>query len=149
FFACLAAITVLMLAGASAASLLTSVWCRTTRDAVVIIYVIMALMVGVVGYARNAGPKWEPLASFDPNYVLDAARDAPDYVVVSRRLRLTALMWGSVTIVATLIAAWRLRPAFIKQQTQRRYRWLTAISFRPPMGERPMLWKEQYGTRVP
>lgn len=149
FFLCLAVITVLMLTGASAVSMLISVWCRSTRDAVVVIYGLMALMIGVVAYASTAGPKWELLAAFDPNYVLDAARDAPDYAVLSHRLRLTAIMWGSTALVCTLIAAWRLRPAFIKQQTQRRYRWVTAISFRPPMSDRPILWKEQYSTRVP
>jgi ABC-type transport system involved in multi-copper enzyme maturation permease subunit len=149
FFVCLAVLTVLMLTGSSAVSMLISVWCRTTRDAVVIIYVLMALMVGVVAYASAAGSKWELLAAFDPNYVLDAARDAPDYGVLGRRLRLTTIMWGSTALISTLIAAWRLRPAYIKQQTHRRYRWVTAISFRPPMSDRPILWKEQYSTRVP
>jgi ABC-type transport system involved in multi-copper enzyme maturation permease subunit len=149
FFVCLAVITVFMLTGASAVSMLVSVWSRTTRDAVVIIYVLMALVMVLVLLARSASPKWEAIASLDPNYVLDAARDAPDYGVLGRRLRMTTLMWGSMTVISTAIAAWRLRPAYIKQQSRRRYRWVTAISFRPPMGDRPIVWKEQFSTRMP
>ncbi len=149
FFVCLVIITFVMLAGSTAASLLISVWCRTTRDAVIAIYVLMAIMFAVVNWAHTAGRAWEWLAAFDPNYVLDAARDAPDYLVLRHRLALSLIVWIGMSIFSTAIAAWRLRPVFIKQQTNRRRRIVTALALRPAMTDRPIAWKEQYSLRVP
>lgn len=149
YFVALAFVTMLMLTGVSAVSLLASVWCRTTRDAAIIMYFLVAVVLYLVWTAGTAGPKWDWLAAFNPNYVLDVARDAPDYDELGRRLRLTTLVWGIVTVISTAIAAWRLRPAFIKQQSRKRSKVLTAIRFRPPIGEQPIVWKEQYGTRMP
>ncbi len=149
FFVALAVITILMLTGTSAASLLASVWCRTTRDAAIWMYVVVAFMMSWVAYARTAGPRWEWLAAFDPNFVLDTARDAPDYGELGRRLRLTTTVWLTTAIVSAAIAAWRLRPAYIKQLARKRSRILSALQFRPPMGDRPIVWKEQHSTRIP
>lgn len=149
FFGALAWITLLMLMGTCAVSLLASVWSRNTRDAVVVVYTVIAVMIGIVVLAQSAGPRWRPLAAFDPNFVLDTARDAPDYAELGQRLGLATMMWGGVTIASTAIAAWRLRPAYIKQMVKRRSRFLQAISMRPPMSNRPLQWKEQYSTRVP
>ncbi len=149
FFVALAIITILMLTGTSAASLLASVWCRTTRDAAIWMYVVVAFMMSWVAYARTAGPRWEWLAAFDPNFVLDTARDAPDYSELGRRLRLTTMVWLTTAVVSAAIAAWRLRPAYIKQLARKRSRILSFLQFRPPMSERPIVWKEQHSTRIP
>lgn len=150
FFLALAVVTLLQLAGTCALSLLVSVWSRTTRDAVVVCYALAAAALVAVAAARFAGPRWWPLAALDPNYVLDTARDEPDYSVLRRRLGQAITAWGVLAVGATAMAAWRLRPAFIKQQQSRRRRGITArFDRRPAVTTRPVEWRERFSGRGP
>lgn len=150
FFAALAAVTLLQLAGTCAVSLLISVWSRTTRDAVVGAYALAAVLIVAVALARFAGPKWSAVAALDPNYVLDTARDQPDYDVLRTRLRRAFVSWGILAFGGAGVAAWRLRPAFIKQQQSRQRRGIAAkIDYRPTLTERPVEWRERYSGRGP
>lgn len=152
FFAALAVVTLLMLCGVCAVSMLLSVWARTTREAVLAVYVILAAMIVAVLWAESSGAKtwWAyALAALDPLYILDAARDQPNLAELLKRLRAGGLGWLGITAVATTIAVWRLRPAYIKQQVSRpRRRWFATIAPRPPVSEtEPVAWKEQFVTR--
>lgn len=149
FFFCLAIVTFLILAGTCAVSLLASVWARTTRSAVIAVYLLIASIIPLVIYAHRAGPRWKPLAPLDPNYVLDVARDEPDYQLLGERILQAAQLWGVVAVICTVLAIWRLRPAYIKQRKRRQFVWLDFFRFRPVVSIRPVAWKEHYVGRWP
>lgn len=150
FFLALAVTTLLALTGVCAMSLLCSVWTRTTRDAVACAYVVLLGLMAAALAAESAPRRgWEWLASLHPEFVLDAARDEPDYAALGRRLRAAAIGWGGITAACTLVAAWRLRPAYVKQLGRRPLRLFTGLQLRPPIRHRPIAWREQYTSRWP
>jgi ABC-type transport system involved in multi-copper enzyme maturation permease subunit len=135
--------TVLVAAGVASATFLAAVWCRQTRDAVIALYavgVIVAPLVLSVG---------GPLESFNPVAVLEPAFESGGWEAVrllGRHLFLGLLAWGGLTVACLALAAWRLRPAYIKQlqgegRPNKRRWWLPR---RAPVGERPVMWKERH-----
>lgn len=153
FFAALALITLLMLFGVCGLSLLVSVWSRGSRDAVVATYLLLGAGAFAVIWAQGrvtAVPALRPVVALNPHYVLDTARDRPDLRVLGERLRWTALSWMVVGSVTSLVAAWRLRPAFVKQQQARAKPLYWRIASRPPIPtDEPLTWKEQFVSRGP
>jgi ABC-type transport system involved in multi-copper enzyme maturation permease subunit len=139
-----------------ALSLLASVWVRSTRDAVLAVYLVGAaayfLLDGVRGLAPEALSGWAgtlqaAARGLDPLYVLEPTRGGdPDLRVAYRRSFQALLAWGVPGLVFVLLAAWRLRPAYTKQleSTGRASRLARFLPSRPAVGNDPIAWKTQY-----
>jgi ABC-type transport system involved in multi-copper enzyme maturation permease subunit len=136
----LVAVTAGPLLGLGAASLLASVWCRQTRDAVLSVYLSGAAAGCLLWVAGG-------LYLFDPFYVLESAwGDLADLAELARRLILSLLTWGTIAGICLAIAGWRLRPTYLRQLEgagrPRKVRWW--IARRAPVGDQPIRWKERY-----
>lgn len=152
FFASLAIITLLMLAGTCGVGLLASVWTRNTRDAAISVYALMIFVaVPAVAYLEifwSKSPLVKYLIALDPLYVLDAARDDPNYAVLQTRLGQAVISWGLIACSTTLVAVWRLRPAYFKQlHVKPPGRIARRLSSRPPVGDDAIAWTERYARR--
>jgi len=156
FFVVLAAVTTLVTLGITAISLLASVWARSSRDAVVAVYVLGAIAYVALEFLMPLVPKkWAAylfwLPSMNPLEVLAPAREPANWPVTFTRLWNAAGVWISLTLICSVVAAWRLRPAFVKQQqTKRRFIFLRWFDLRPCVYEPPLSWKETFvGHRIP
>ncbi len=135
FFAALA----MPLVAAGAAGLLASVWCRTTRDAVLAVYLAglgLALALRFLGW----------LGVFDPFEVIAPAGVAASGADLLGRLAVSAAAWGGVAALCLGVATWRLRPAYLHQlgavgARRSSSRWQAA---RPAVRHDPVAWKERY-----
>jgi ABC-type transport system involved in multi-copper enzyme maturation permease subunit len=148
FLAC----TLLLLFGIGSLSLLASVWCRHTRDAVLSVFCIGAaafLLVPLIELlsARAAPGAVGALREYiHPLYPLGQAwmsMPADEYL---RRLGYFAIFWGGLGFMCLLVAGWRLRAAYVRQLEksgrQKRLHWWNLR--RPRLKENPLLWKERY-----
>jgi hypothetical protein len=90
-----------------------------------------------------------PFVCLDPLYLLEPALGSRDLAVLPRRLLLAGLGWTAVTAGGLALAAWRLRPAYLRQYLEGRdpitRRRATA---HPPVGADPVRWKERYVGRL-
>jgi ABC-type transport system involved in multi-copper enzyme maturation permease subunit len=153
-------VSVMPLFALGAASILASVWSRQTRDAVLGLYVVGAV---VVGAALWLGGHY--LDFFNPLYVLEPAwgrRDLVDVGELAYRLAWSALYWGLIGVVCLASAVWRLRPAYVRQLEssgvggsfmlpflRRRDGRETTLPWwrgtrRLKVGDNPVPWKERY-----
>jgi ABC-type transport system involved in multi-copper enzyme maturation permease subunit len=137
-------VAVMPLFALAAASLLSSVWSRQTRDAVLGLYVVGT---GAFLLAWWLTPNL--LRYFNPLYVLEPAwgrQDLPDLEEFGRRLLGSALGWGLIGITCFALAVWRLRPAYVRQiegaGRQRKPRWWRVR--RAPLTDNPITWKERH-----
>jgi ABC-type transport system involved in multi-copper enzyme maturation permease subunit len=159
------AVTVPPAVACAAASLLASVWCRRTRDAVLRLYAAGAaalvfawglhevlltatapagsppgLVLGLLGSLD------EGLNYFNPFYVLDPLWAGEGSRVVVGRLLGSVAAWGGVAASCLALAVRRLRPAYIRQlESQgktKKPRWYRAD--RPVVADEPLRWKERY-----
>ena len=119
-------------------SLLASAWCKQTRDAMLLAYFVVLGGWYASGWAA-ATPAGGALAIFSPWRVM--AEAAP----LSRWARLGpfVLAWLAVAGACTAVAAWRLRPAYLRQlrATGRRPRRWWRASYSDPEGN-PVAWRE-------
>jgi ABC-type Na+ efflux pump permease subunit len=137
----LATASLLPILATSAASLVASVWCRTTADAVVALYIAFAA--GILGVwllgLENAVP---PLC---PNYLLepiwDGWRGLPE---LGRRALSATAVWGSIVVGCLGLASWRLRSQAAERPVIRGGR---LSSRRPAVDDEPIRWKECYRER--
>jgi ABC-type transport system involved in multi-copper enzyme maturation permease subunit len=136
----LAAVSMLTVLAIGAASLLASVWSKQTRDAVVGLFLFATVAVVADWSLGN----WF-LRPLSPLYVLEPGWTGESLASMGGRLLLAALVWGSFTSACLALAAWRLRPAYLRQlQDQSRpkkARWWRAK--RPSIGADPIRWKER------
>jgi ABC-type transport system involved in multi-copper enzyme maturation permease subunit len=125
--------------GIGAMSLLASVLCRHTREAVLVLYVMLAICF---------------LAGLDPVHPLGISWSLDDSPESSRRLAVAVTAWSVLGAICLALAAWRLRgsylrylehaslwhslPAVIKRWWPK---WLTR---RAPMRGDPLRWKERH-----
>ena len=144
-----AAVTIMTAFGLSSVSVLASVWTRHTRNAVLMVY----LLVGAAVTLYVGG--WWPLPAwttwFDPLYALRPAYDGGSSSEFFRRLGQAGIGWGTLALVCIGLASWRLRPAYVKQLSVRR-RWYSIAHWlpRPAPSWNPLAWKESYaGRRIP
>jgi ABC-type transport system involved in multi-copper enzyme maturation permease subunit len=136
-------LTVFVATGVASATFLAAVWTRQTRDAVIGLY--------AVGIVAATAMWWVggPLAYFNPIRLLDPvfeAGGAGALVLLGRQLFLGLLAWGGLTVACLALAAWRLRPAYIRQlegegRPNKRRWW---VPRRAAVGEQPMVWKERH-----
>jgi ABC-type transport system involved in multi-copper enzyme maturation permease subunit len=126
--------------GLAAATLLTSVFCRQTRDAVVALYLIFFIGALVVYFAGG----W--LSYLNPLWVLSPAWGPPgslDLSEAGKRLAVSSAIWGAIGATCTVVAAARLMPVFLKQMESRRPEQLTWYQAgREAVPEEPVRWRE-------
>ena len=96
----------------AAATLLASVFCRQTRDAVVALYILGLLawlFVWLIG---------GPLDYFNPVFVLQPAwvplRNV-DFALLAQRLIGSFVAWGTLGTACLVVAVWQLRPVYIRE----------------------------------
>jgi ABC-type transport system involved in multi-copper enzyme maturation permease subunit len=123
----------------AAVSILFSVWCRTTRDALLCIYVLMGMAVLVVPFlAATPSGAWLPM--LNPLRVLSL----DDLSVRWAHLGPFLLSWLSLGSICVLMASWRLRHAARRQLSGPRRgkaRWWHGDHGR--VRGNPVLWREQ------
>jgi ABC-type transport system involved in multi-copper enzyme maturation permease subunit len=148
--------------GLGAASVLASVWCRTTRDAVIFLYALGAAfwlaIVGLVAWLPGvlgglaAGPAHGLLAllhgivsALHPLDVLRPGLETGDMAELGRRLLSTVVAWGTIGLLCLSLATWRLRPAYTRQLegTKKKPSEGDAPVRRAPVDEEPIRWKER------
>jgi ABC-type transport system involved in multi-copper enzyme maturation permease subunit len=129
----------------AAASVLASVWCRQTRDAVLALYVLGTLAGLAVWYFAG------PLEVLNPLYVLVPAWGPPgtrDLAEAGRRLAGSALSWTALGGACLAVAVWRLRPACRSELEGARpastasARWHSAPL--APVTDEPVEWRERH-----
>jgi ABC-type transport system involved in multi-copper enzyme maturation permease subunit len=152
-FAGVSPLTILVLVAALAAplfalasgSVLASVWCRQTRDAVLALYVLGTLAGLAVWYVGG------PLEVLNPLYVLEPAWGSAatrDLAEAGRRLAASVLCWTALGGACLGVAVWRLRPACRDEIEGGRpassspARWHSAPL--APVTDEPVEWRERH-----
>lgn len=158
-------VTVAPIFALAAASLLASVWCRQTRDAVLSLYAvgtIALLLFSLIHYltpylAAKIPAGTAPgafltfliglngiVSFFDPHYVLEPGWESGQMVQVGRRLVGSLLAWGSVGVACLALAIWRLRGSYIRQLENSGKRSASGpATRRGEIGDEPIRWKER------
>jgi ABC-type transport system involved in multi-copper enzyme maturation permease subunit len=142
--------------------MLVSVFAERVWDAVLGTYglaaVVFFVLPGICSLVRTSFPAaaafigWiEPvLAANNPLRVLSGDLDrslGTEPIVLVWRLARNMAIWG---FVAVAIAIWQLRPAYFRQAAARErlgQRFLKAKP-RPPVGDYPVLWREQFSVEA-
>ncbi|MBL8799755.1 MAG: ABC transporter permease subunit [Planctomycetia bacterium] len=159
------AVTIAPVFAIACASLLASVWCRQTRDAVLSLYGVFALAVllmfvslWLAGYLHNrlpagSGPSTflafldtlnAALNYFNPLFVLEPAWENGNVRLVWQRLIGSLLAWCAVGLPCLGLAVWRLRAAYIRQlESTGKRRGDGIIVRRAAVGDEPIRWKER------
>src|SRR5262249_10327687 len=132
--------TVLAAFALAALSLLTSVWTKTTRDAVLLLYALLALGFGAWLFRASGMLPWgwgwldRAIVVLDPGYVLEPLWKRGSQTLPGWRLLAHVAAWGIVAIGCLALAVWRMRPAYYRQMegpnphANSRWSWLR----RPP-----------------
>ncbi len=127
------------------ASVLASVWCRQTRDAVLALYVLGTLAGLAVWYFGG------PLDVLNPLYVLEPAwgpAAMQNLAEAGRRLAVSTLCWTALGGACLAVAVWRLRPVLRAElegscpPSASPARWHSASL--PPVTDEPVEWRERY-----
>ncbi len=122
-------------------TMLASVLCKQTRDAVLAVYaafVAGALIVWLVGGVFEY---------FNPVYVLDpiwSGSDAHETAIMFQRLSGSIVAWGALGLGCLGLAMWRMRPTYIKEleaPPPKQRVWLGVE--RSPVDEDPVRWRER------
>jgi ABC-type transport system involved in multi-copper enzyme maturation permease subunit len=148
--------------GIGAASLLASVWCRTTRDAVVFLYAFGAVFwLTIVGLSAalpdilgglSPGATHGLLAllhkivtCLHPLDVLRPGLESGDMSELGRRVMRALAAWGTIGLLCLSVAAWRLRPAYTRQlESAKKKRSDSEPTIqRATVDEEPIRWKER------
>lgn len=136
-----------------AASLLMSVWCRQTRDAVVGLFAIGGFLFLIwfgLTTLGGLGPAFGGLKRltnyFDPKHVALPAMSGADAREIFAHLIGSWIAWGTVGLACFAVAVWRLRGAYMRQLEHSKSRtigeWI--IPERAPINDQPLLWKERH-----
>ncbi len=135
------------------ASLLMSVWCRQTRDAVIGLFTIggsIYLLWSLLKWAGRVVPAVSGLSRlagyFDPMHVAaPALSDRPPNELVGYVFG-SWTAWGLIGAVCFSMAVWRLRAAYMRQleHTSKRGFASWIAPKRATVSDEPMLWKERH-----
>lgn len=158
----LAGVTAGPLFGLGAASILSSVWHKETRDAVLRVYVWLLcgwlglvcfrMLVDALGARTPPGTWWlqlleqcrEAFACLDPLYVVQPSWETHDQGTMLERLGLAWLTWGGLGVSCTAVAVWRVRPAYLRQlEGLKRRRRARRSGKTLAVGDDPLAWKER------
>lgn len=128
--------------GLAAITILASVWCQQTRDAVFAVYGAgLALAVGIVVVGG-------PLRSLDPLFVIEPAwapEGASNMREAVTRLLTGGAVWAILGALCLVLGSWRLTPAYLAEvlnEGQKRPSWFNEE--REPIEEDPVLWRERH-----
>jgi ABC-type transport system involved in multi-copper enzyme maturation permease subunit len=123
----------------AAVSILASVWVRTTSSALLGAYTVSGLLFAAVRYLGG------PFTYLDPFYLVEPVLEDRRPEALGARVLVSGALWAGLTLGCLALAAWRLRPAYLRQyldkgvpKTVRRAWW------RPRIGDDPLRWKERY-----
>ncbi len=128
--------------GVAAISLLASVWCRQTREAVLAVY--MLLVVGWLAIRIFGGP----FRILDPLWVLEPTWNEfglRDLSLALQRLGLAWAGYGVLGLTAFVVAAVTLDRAYQRELAdvrRERLRWYSVD--REPITDTPIRWREQH-----
>lgn len=147
--------------GIGAASVLASVWCRTTRDAVIFLYAIggvfwiaivalSAFLPGMIAASSGGLHGFLVLlhklvTSLHPVDVLRPGLETGNMAEVGHRLLRAFTVWGTFGLACLGLATWRLRPAYIRQleSTGKKNNAGAGVIVRATVDEEPIRWKER------
>jgi ABC-type transport system involved in multi-copper enzyme maturation permease subunit len=157
-------VTALTAAGLAGVSILASVYSRRVRDAVLLSYLAVGLYLGLCLAGQNlvdgghvtTAPLWpggpsavgcvRAFQTGNPGYGISRFFSAPATGIgedAYRELQDYATFYALLTATTVSLAVWRLRPVALREldgatrgKKQRRDL--------PPVGDRPMVWKEMY-----
>lgn len=133
--------------GIGGVALATSAMSRRGRDALLVVYllVILALFLAPLVHLFSLPPSFDAVDWLSPYHGMVETTWAED---PSGSLGVIGL-WSSFGVLGLAIASWRLRPSWLKLvggdergKRGRRNLWV------PPLGERPILWKELHIERA-
>ncbi|GIW83071.1 MAG: hypothetical protein KatS3mg105_4878 [Gemmatales bacterium] len=137
----------------ASASLLASVLCRQTRDAVLGLYSVGFLGLALVVALDELLPAASPIAAAlrwlmdhaSPLFLLEPAWAMTDVAELGRRLFRATIFWGVVSAVCLSLASWGLKPVYLRQlenagRKNKRSWWQAR---RAPIGDDPIRWKER------
>jgi ABC-type transport system involved in multi-copper enzyme maturation permease subunit len=126
----------LPLLAVASASILASVWCRSTREAVLAVYLVGGLAV-LLTWACGVSDQY-----LDPRYALEPAWQDADWRESMRRWVAISGPWLGFTLLFLFLASWRLRPDFARQMVAQKRR--RSLRNRPPVSDLPVYWKARY-----
>jgi ABC-type transport system involved in multi-copper enzyme maturation permease subunit len=126
--------------GLAGMSLLASVYCRQTRDAVLAVYVV--LTIGWLGVRLFEGffSYFYPLWVLEPAWGAAGSLDVPEAV---RRLVAASIGWAAIGAVCFAIGAARLLPTYraeLESLRADRLQWYSQD--REPIDDEPVRWRE-------
>lgn len=104
-------VLVMPLFGLSAATLLMSVFCKQTRDAVMGLYLIFFFAAVAVTLAGGPFRYLDPLFVLEPAWGAKSQLDLPEAV---RRLVVSGLLWGAIGATCTVVAAAFMMRVYLK-----------------------------------
>lgn len=134
-------------------SLLFSVWCRQTRDAVVGMFAVGGLIALVWFGVRSLGglgPSWSGLRTladyFHPMHVAGPALTGAGAKAMFANLFGSWIAWGLCGVTAFAVAVWRLRAAYLKQLEHSGKQGVMELVAPPraSVSNEPLLWKERH-----
>lgn len=121
-------------------SILATVLTRTTSSAVLGAYAASALLLAAVRYLGG------PFRCLDPLYLLEPALTSRLPEELGMRTILSGVAWSSLTLSCLALAAWQLRPAYLRQYLDKGdEKKLERRAARGPLlGDDPLRWKESH-----
>ncbi len=140
----MAAVTFVWMFFLGSASLLASVWSKQTRDAVLGVFIAFAVLWLI---------DWLTFGLLDHVNPLEVLRSAwwahtspAELKDFGLRFLWLLLVWGGVSMACLAVAAWRLRPVYLRQLEdsgkRKKVRWWHAR--RPAISKEPVHWKERH-----
>jgi ABC-type Na+ efflux pump permease subunit len=127
--------------GGGGLAVAASALARRGRDALLLIYLVDLLFLlaplfgsGLSGTLQEWLEPLNPYQSVDPLVAWEAPWPA----------LLTIGLWTLLGVTGTSWAAWRLRPANLRDADGRRSRWRLFRRSVPPVSDHPLVWKERY-----
>jgi ABC-type Na+ efflux pump permease subunit len=127
----------------AAGSVLASVFCRQTRDAVLALY-ILGIAAGLVVWHFDT-----VLAVLDPRWVLAplaGSAESMDLLEAARRLGLSTICYATVAGLCVGVAVWQLWPS-VRRDLEGARPQTKARSFQAapvPIGDDPIQWRERH-----
>ncbi len=126
----------------ASATLLASVWCRQTRDAVLALYVLGTFGGLAVWYFQGWLNYLNPLFVIAPAW---GTWKSLELAELGRRLLVSSVCWGTFGGVCLGLAIWRLRPAYLSELEGVRpqaVHWYSGT--RLSVQDEPIRWRERH-----
>ena len=151
---CFIAATVVLLFSLGSMSLMASVWCRHTRDAVLTLYAILGTIYLLLNFlpdylgSFNIVPSWivDFLSSINPLFPMGKTWVFEIWEVRFQQLIYFSVVWGGAGLLCLILSTLCLRWKYIRQLEnagRSKKRWWK-LGRRPAMGDSPLTWKERY-----